>query len=258
MTCFSFLSLERISSSSAMCSRMDFSSLRISSTESCVRRWSCSSRMASTWIGVRPRVALRPAVSPSMPPSLYLRPSSLTPSSFLDLPFSVMVTSCSVKYLSRFSLASARLAEELDERNEAELTRLTADDGQQDHAEGFLHLRVLEKIVKDELRFFAALDFDDDAHAFAGGFVAHVGDAVDFFALHQLGDALDELGFVNLVRNFRDDDIFAVFADFLDGGFRAHHEAAAAGLVRRFNAFAAGDVGAGGKIRAGHQLHDFF
>src|SRR6266849_6639237 len=152
----------------------------------------------------------------------------------------------------------AVLDEQLDERDEAEFARLPADDGQQDHAEGFLHLGVLEKIVEDELRFFAALDFHDDAHAFAGGFVAHVGDAFDFLALHELRDALDELRFVHLIRNFRDDDIFAILADFLDGGLGAHHEAAAAVFVGGFNAFATGDVRAGGKIRAGDELHDFF
>ena len=125
-----------------------------------------------------------------------------------------------------------------------------ADDGQQDHAEGFLHLGVLEEIVEDELRFLAALQLDDDAHAFAGGFVAHVGDAFDLFGLHEFGDALDQLGFVDLVRDFGDDDIFAVLADLFDGGFGAHDEAAAAGLVGGFNAFATGDVRAGRKIRA--------
>src|SRR5216684_996300 len=59
--------------------------------------------------GREAEAAPRPAGSPSMGPTLYFLPSSLTPSSFRDLPFSVMVTSCSVKYLSRFSLASARL-----------------------------------------------------------------------------------------------------------------------------------------------------
>src|SRR6266852_5204349 len=152
----------------------------------------------------------------------------------------------------------AVLDEQLDERDEAEFARLPADDGQQDHAEGFLHLGVLEKIVEDELRFFAALDFHDDAHAFAGGFVAHVGDAFDFLALHELREALDELRFVHLIRNFRDDDIFAILADFLDGGFGAHHEAAASRFVCGFDALAAGNVGTGGKIRAGDELHDFF
>ena len=148
--------------------------------------------------------------------------------------------------------------EELDHRDQAKFARLTGDDGEQDHAERFLHLRLLEKIVEDELRFFAALHFDDDAHAFARRLVANVGDAFELFILNEVGDAFDEPGLVDLIRNFGDDDIFAVFADFFDGGFRAHDEAAAAGLVGGFDAFAARDVGAGREIGAGDNLHDFF
>src|SRR5438128_8150774 len=147
--------------------------------------------------------------------------------------------------------------EELDERNQAELARLPADDREQNHAERFLHLRVLEEIVQDELRLFAALQLDDDAHAFTRGFIADIGNAFDLLVLDQFGDALDELGLVHLVRNFSDDDIFAILAGFLDGGFRAHGKAAAAIFVSGFDAFAAGNVRAGRKIRAGNDLHHF-
>src|SRR5215472_1876229 len=141
------------------------------------------------------------AVSPSMPPSLYFLPSSLTPLTFRDFPFSVMVTSCSEKKFSRFCLASARLAqvvartaqhhvaavldEQADKFNQPHLFRLPAGDGQQDHAERFLHLCVLVEVVEDELRFLAALELDHDAHAFAVALVAHIGDAVDFLRLRQ-------------------------------------------------------------------------
>ena len=57
-------------------------------------------------------------------------------------------------------------------------------------AEGFLHLRVLEKIIENKLRLFAALQFDDDAHAFARGFVADVRDPFEFFGLNEFSDAL--------------------------------------------------------------------
>src|SRR6267154_2559782 len=152
----------------------------------------------------------------------------------------------------------AMIDEQLDERDEAELAGLSGNDGQQDHAEGFLHLRVLEKIVENELRFFAALDFDHDAHAFTRGLVAHIGDAFDFFRLHQVGYPLDEPGFVDLIWDLGDDNVFAVLANFFDGRFRAHHETAASGFIGGFDAFAAGDVRAGRKIRAGNQLHHFF
>src|SRR6267154_1830859 len=144
------------------------------------------------------------------------------------------------------------------DQNVSELAGLSGNDGQQDHAEGFLHLRVLEKIVENELRFFAALDFDHDAHAFTRGLVAHIGDAFDFFRLHQVGYPLDEPGFVDLIWDLGDDNVFAVLANFFDGRFRAHHETAASGFIGGFDAFAAGDVRAGRKIRAGNQLHHFF
>ncbi len=116
--------------------------------------------------------------------------------------------------LARFGLAQFELRapahhfhavvdEQLQHRNQAQLARLPVDDGQQDHAERFLHLRELVEVVQDDLRFFAALDLDHHAHAFAIGFVAHVGNAFDLFRLHQFGDALDQARFVHLVREFR-------------------------------------------------------
>src|SRR2546427_3076983 len=55
--------------------------------------------------------------------------------------------------------------EQANQFDEAQLLGLSADNRQQDHAEGFLHLGVFEEIVEDKLGFFAPLDFDDDAHA---------------------------------------------------------------------------------------------
>ncbi len=132
------------------------------------------------------------------------------------------------------------------------------DDAEEDDAEGFLHLRVLEEVVENELRFLAALDFHHDAHAVAVGFVADIGDAFDFFGLNELGDTLNQPGLVHLERDFRDDDAFAILARLLDGGLGAHDERTAAGLVRLQDAVAAGDVAAGGKIGAGQNFHYVF
>src|SRR5260370_2389873 len=170
--------------------------------------------------------------------------------------------------LALFSLAQivARAAEndvaavfdkQANQLDEAQLLRLSADNGQQDHAEGFLHLGVLEEIVEDELRFFAALDFDDDAHALAVGFVADIADAVGLLGLDQLGDALDEPGLVHLIGGFGDDNVFAVLAGIFDGGLGTHGEAAAAGLVGLLDSLSAGDQTPGGKIGAGAELRHF-
>src|SRR6266851_2100327 len=152
----------------------------------------------------------------------------------------------------------AVLDKELDHRDQAQLARLPANNGEQDHAERFLHLRVFEKIVQDELRLFTALQLDDDTHAFARGFISHVGNAFELFRLHQFGNALDQPRFVHLVRNFGDDDAFAVFGGFFDGCLSAHDEAAAPGFVRSFNAVAPRDVRSGRKIRPRHNFHYFF
>ena len=152
----------------------------------------------------------------------------------------------------------AVLDEQAQQLQQAQLARLPGDDGQQDHAERFLHLGVLEEVVEDDLRLFVALHFDDDAHAVAVAFVANVGDAFDLLVLDQLGDVLDQARFVDLVGQFGDDDVLAIFAALFDGGFGAHLEGAAAGLVGLLDAFAAVDVAGGRKIRAGNELHDFF
>ena len=104
-------------------------------------------------------------------------------------------------------------------------------------------------------RLFVALDFDHDAHAVAVAFVANVGDAFDLLVVDQLGDVLDQVLFVHLIRKLGDDDVLAVFAALLDGGFRAHLERAAAGLVRLLDSLAPVDVASRRKIRAGNNFH---
>ncbi len=131
-------------------------------------------------------------------------------------------------------------------------------DRQQDHAERFLHLRVLEKVGQNDLRLFVALHLDHDAHAIAVAFVADVGDAFDFLVLDQLGDVLDQARFVDLIGQLGDDDVLPFLAALLDGGFGAHLERSAAVGIGLLDSFAAVDVAAGGKVRTGDELHHFF
>ena len=134
---------------------------------------------------------------------------------------------------------------------------LVIGDGQEDHAEALLHLRVLVELVEHDLRFGASLQFDDDAHTVAIGFIANVADVVDHFVVGEFGDALDHARLVHLVRNFGDHDGLASAADVLDRSLRAHHEAAAPSLVGVDNAAFAVDESAGGEVRSLHELHHF-
>src|SRR5579872_3510066 len=125
----------------------------------------------------------------------------------------------------------AVLDEVLNGLDKAHFTRLSVNHREEDHREALLHLRVLEELVEDDLGLNATLQFDDDAHAVAIGFVANIGDVFDFFVVDQRRDALDQNRLVYLIRNLGDDDGLAIFVDVLDGGFGAHHEAPAACAV---------------------------
>ena len=119
---------------------------------------------------------------------------------------------------------------------ESQLPRLPVEHREEDHREALLHLRVLVELVEHNLRLRAALELDDDPHAVAVALVAHVADVVDDLVVDQLGDALDELGLVHLVRNLGDDDRLLFLGQAFERGAGAHQEAAAAGLVGLRNA----------------------
>ena len=101
---------------------------------------------------------------------------------------------------------AAELDEVLDDLDERQHLRPAADDRQHDDAERRLQLRVLVEVVQHDLRHFAALQLDDDAHAVAVGLVAQIGDAFDRLLAHQLGDLLEQPLLVDLVRDLGDDD----------------------------------------------------
>src|SRR5579872_177882 len=149
------------------------------------------------------------------------------------------------------------LDEVLDSLDEAHFTRLSVDHREQDHREALLHLCVLEELIEHDLRFSAALQLDDDAHAIAIRFVANVGDVFDFFVVDQRRDALDQNRFVYLIRDLGDDDRLAIFVDVLDGGFGAHHKTSAASAVGFENSGAAVDDSGGREIGTLDELQNF-
>ena len=128
---------------------------------------------------------------------------------------------------------AAEIDEALDELGEVQHLRAAADDGEHDDAEALLQLRVLVEVVQNDFRHFAALQLDDDAHAFAIGFVAQIRDAFDGLLAHELGDLLDQAGLVHLIRNLGDDDrLLVALLRLLDRRLGAHQNGAAAGAVR--------------------------
>src|SRR5205085_10435808 len=147
------------------------------------------------------------------------------------------------------------LDEVVDQLDEREDLRPPADDGEHDHAEAALQRRVLVQVVEDDVGDLAAFQIDDHAHAVAVGFVPDIGDALDRLLANELGDPLDQLRLVDLIRDRVDDDRGPIaFLRDLDLGLRAHDDRAAPSQIGLLNALAADDVAPGGAVRPGHQL----
>src|ERR1700733_10819594 len=151
----------------------------------------------------------------------------------------------------------AVIDEVLDSLNQSHFAGLVVDDRYEDHGTAVLHGGVFVELVETDLGLGAALEFDYDAHAVAIAFVADVGNVFDVFVVDQLRDALDQTRFVYLIGDLGDDDGLAVFGNVLDGGFGAHHEAAAAGAVGFEDSGASVDYAGCGEVWALDEFQDF-
>jgi hypothetical protein len=113
---------------------------------------------------------------------------------------------------------------------------------------------VLVEIVDDDFRQRLAFELDDDARVLVR-LVADRRDVRDDLGIDQLRDAFDEHRPVDVVRDFRDDDLFAPVLEFLAGHPAPHPDAAAAGLGVLLGARETADGAASGKIRAFDMRH---
>src|SRR5215212_566717 len=98
------------------------------------------------------------------------------------------------------------------------------------HAEALLHLGVLVEVVQHDLGHRLALELDDDAHTVAVGLVSQVGDVGELAVLDQLGDLLQEVALVHLVRDLGDHDLGPVPLYLLGVGPRLHPHRTASSL----------------------------
>ena len=114
-----------------------------------------------------------------------------------------------------------------DAIEDSQLARLAVHDRQHDDAEVHLKLRVLIKIVQDNLGSFAALQLDDDAHAIAVALVAYLADAFDSFVVGERRDIRNEARLVDLVRQLGDNQRFAIARQVLGGNLGAALQRAA-------------------------------
>jgi len=130
-------------------------------------------------------------------------------------------------------------------------------DGQQVDPEAGLQVGVLVQVVQDDRRLDVAAQLDDDAHPLAVALVAKVGDSVHLAVLDQVGDLLDELALVHLVRDFGDHQRLTALGELLDGHPRPQLEDAATGAVRLADPRPAVDERGGGEVGSGDERHQF-
>ena len=139
--------------------------------------------------------------------------------------------------------------------------RLAIHQRQHNQAKGTLHRGEPEEVSEHLLRLDGAGQFDHQPHTPPIRFVAQVGDALNAPVAHQLGDALDEVAFVDLVGQFGDHDAVTGASHFFDVGAGAHLELAAPLPVSLGNDVLAlflrppVDHAAGGKIRPLDKAH---
>ena len=138
---------------------------------------------------------------------------------------------------------------------QVQYVRLTVYQRQHVDAVGNLQLTVFVKIIQNKLRVEVFFYFDHDAHAFAVGFVAQVGNALHPFIPDQFHNFVDQIEFVHHVRDFPyDDGGFAVFF-LLHFHLGAHQNFTAPGQVSLTNAIHAVNHAAGGEVRPFDVLH---
>ena len=128
------------------------------------------------------------------------------------------------------------VVEELDQQPlERQQLRLAVDQRQHVEAERLLHRGVLVQVVQHRVRVRVALDLDDQPHALAIALVLHRRDAVDLLLAHQLGDALLQHRFVDLIRQLGDDDLRAPMVGFFELDPRPNQHPPAPGCIGVFD-----------------------
>ncbi len=128
--------------------------------------------------------------------------------------------------------------EMLENLPEVEYVGSSVNDRKKYDAKAVMHAAVLVQIVQNHFGIFAAAELNHNPHSLPVRFIAQIGDSFDAFVANQIGNFFYELGFVDLVRNFMNDDRFllALFY-FFNRCLRTHLDRPSTGFV------GGGDVG---------------
>ncbi len=133
--------------------------------------------------------------------------------------------------------------------------RPAVDERDHIHPERVLQARVLVDLVLDDIGDGVLLELDHDAHPVAVALVSKVGDALDAILANPLGNPFQLGRFVDLVRDFVDDERLPALPDLFNMHLGAHHHAAPARMVGLVDATVAVDDAPGRKVGGGKVLH---
>ena len=132
---------------------------------------------------------------------------------------------------------------------------LVVDKCQIDDSEGYLHLSVLEQVLKDDVLHRILMDLDDDTHSVLVRFIVDIGDAFDLLVLHAVRDLYDQPFLVDLIRDLIDDDHHFTVGFLLEVRPRSDPDLSAAGLVCRDYAAQTVDDTSGWEVGSLDELH---
>ena len=116
---------------------------------------------------------------------------------------------------------------------------------------------MLVKIIEDHSGVRIALQVHHNAHTVAVGFIADVGNIFKLLLAHQLGDLFNQAGFVDLVRNLRNNDALPVVLTGFDIRFCPNNDSSPSGRVRFPHSVVAIDDSPGGEVGSFDDLHQF-
>ena len=136
--------------------------------------------------------------------------------------------------------------------------RLAVDQRHHVDAESVLQLGLFEEVIQNHFGHFAALEFNDQAHAGLVALVLNMTDALNFLLMNQFGHALLKRFFIDLIRQFVNDDRLPLtLVDVLEVAFGPHHHPAASGAVAVLDAVDAVDNASRGEVRRQNNFHQF-
>ncbi len=124
-------------------------------------------------------------------------------------------------------------------------------------AKRHLQIAVFVELIDDHIGNFPTFYFQYDAHSIFVRLISNIGESCNHLFIDQTRNPFDEARFVDVVRNFINDDRLLVVRPFFYSHQSAKHQFATPGMIRFFDSTVAANNAARWEVRPRHHLHDF-